>query len=121
MLLKTEWLESFVAFAERLSFTRAAEARHISQPALHVQIAKLGGELGVPLYRRDGQRLVLTTDGTKLLAFAREELERTRVFRDLLATGASREPVVLAAGEGAYLYLLGDALHDVLDAGGAPL
>src|SRR5271165_1268344 len=103
-MLKLEWLEAFAAFADHESFTRAARALHLSQPALHVQVKKLSEALGVTLYRREGQRLVLTADGRKVAAFGREMRERTRELADELASGVRGEPVVLSAGEGAYLY-----------------
>ena len=74
-MLKLEWLEAFAAFAEHESFTRAARALHLSQPALHVQVKKLSEALSVTLYRREGQRLVLTADGLRVAALAREVRE----------------------------------------------
>ena len=109
--MKLEWLRSFAAFAERRNFTHAAEALHVSQPALHVQIHKLAEALGVPLYRKVGRELVLTVEGEKLAAFAREIEERSAEFIDELATGSSRRRVVLCAGEGAFLYLLGPTIR----------
>ncbi len=50
-----DWLFSFVAFADRLNFTRAAEELHITQPALHAQIRKLSEDVGTTLYRREGR------------------------------------------------------------------
>jgi DNA-binding transcriptional LysR family regulator len=47
--------------------------------------------------------------------------ERTRELADELASGARGDPVVLAAGEGAYLYLLGEGIRAFLARGGAPL
>ena len=110
-LVKLEWLRSFAAFAESLNFTHAAEALHVSQPALHVQIQKLAEALGVPLYRKVGRELVLTVEGEKLAAFALEIEERSAEFIDELATGSSRRRVVLCAGEGAFLYLLGPTIR----------
>jgi DNA-binding transcriptional LysR family regulator len=120
-VLKLEWLEAFAAFAEHESFTRAAKALHLSQPALHVQVKKLSEALGVTLYRREGQRLVLTADGLRVAAFGREMRERTRELSDELASGSRGDPVVLSAGEGAYLYLLGEGIRGFLAGGGAPL
>jgi DNA-binding transcriptional LysR family regulator len=119
--MKLEWLEAFVVFAERLSFTAAARELHVSQPALHVQIARLTEALGAPLYRREGRGLVLTAQGQEALRLAREIRERSRELRDVVRTGASAQPVVLAAGEGAYLYLLGDGVAQFSARGGAPL
>ena len=113
-------LSSFVAFAEELNFTRAAARLHISQPALHVQIQKLAEEVGAPLYRRVGRALELTGQGREVLAFGRELHQRTETFRASLA-GHSAERVVLAAGEGALLYVLGPAVRKMARTSGVLL
>ncbi|WP_437877731.1 LysR family transcriptional regulator [Sorangium sp. So ce513] len=120
-MLNLEWLGAFVVFSEHLNFTRAARALHVSQPALHAQIGKLGEALGVTLYQRRGQRLELTADGKRVAAFGREVGERTRSFLDVLRHGESREPVVLCAGEGSYLYLLGEGIRAFTARAAAPL
>lgn len=109
--MNAEWLQSYVVFAEHLSFTSAARELHISQPALHVQIRKLADELGVSLYRKVGRSLQLTPQGEKVLAFGREQRERTDAFLSDLHDREARRNVVLTAGEGAYLYLLGPAIQ----------
>lgn len=111
-MLSSSWLEAFIVFAEQLNFTHAARLLHLSQPALHVQIARLTEEIGVPLYQRIGRRLELTAAGIELLRFARDSRERSNQFVDELRTGCSHQPVKLAAGTGAYLYLLGPALRE---------
>ncbi len=108
--MRSDWLEAFLAFSESLNFTRAAEGLHISQPALHVKISKLAGWLGQPLYRKLGRNLVLTPAGERVAAYAREERERSLAFVEELRTGVERAPVVLCAGTGAYLYLLGPTI-----------
>ncbi|AGP35143.1 LysR family transcriptional regulator [Sorangium cellulosum] len=120
-MLNLDWLGAFVVFSEHLNFTRAARALHVSQPALHAQIGKLGEALGVTLYQRRGQRLELTADGRRVAAFGREVGERTRSFLDVLRHGESREPVVLCAGEGSYLYLLGEGIRAFTARAVAPL
>jgi len=112
-LVSGDGLAAFVVFADHLNFTHAAAELHISQPALHVKIRKLAQALGRPLYYRSGRRLVLTTDGEAVARFARAHDDRLAQF---LAdfTGVARRPVVLAAGQGAYLYLLGDTVRAVL-------
>jgi DNA-binding transcriptional LysR family regulator len=110
-MIKSEWLEAFIAFGERLNFTHAARALHLSQPALFVQIQKLGEAVGVPLYDKSGQKLLLTDAGERLLAHAREERERSRELLDELRTGSAHPTVTLAAGTGSYLYLLGPAIR----------
>jgi len=112
-LVSGDGLAVFVVFADHLNFTHAAAELHISQPALHVKIRKLAQALGRPLYYRSGRRLVLTADGEAVARFARAHDDRLAQF---LAdfTGVARRPVVLAAGQGAYLYLLGDTVRAVL-------
>jgi LysR family transcriptional regulator, low CO2-responsive transcriptional regulator len=110
-MINAEWLGAFVKFAETMNFTHAAQALHISQPALHVQIRKLSESLGVPLYVRRGRTLELTVQGRHVLAFGREQQERADQFLAELDPGARDTSVVLAAGEGTLLNLLSDALR----------
>ena len=106
-----EHLRAFVAFASHRNFTHAARELHLSQPALHVQIRKLTDAVGRPLYVRAGRGLVLTRDGERLAAFGRETLARGGTLLAELRGERGDQPVVLAAGRGAYLYLLAPALR----------
>src|SRR5688572_10957785 len=119
--MDSDRLAAFVEFAEHLSFTRAAEKLHVTQPALFAQIKKLGEELGMPLYVRIGRRLELTAEGEAVARFGREQARATAAFLDELRYGSSRQPVVLAAGEGAFRYLLGDAIGAFVKSEIAPL
>ena len=119
--MRSDWLEAFLAFAESMNFTRAAEVLNISQPALHVKIGKLADWLGQPLYRRAGRNLVLTPAGERLSVFAREQTARSSAFVEQFKTGADHQPVELCAGAGAYLYLLGPAISAFLDCAAHPL
>jgi len=110
-MIDSEWLASFSVFAETLNFTHAARRRHISQPALYVQIRRLSEELGVTLYVRNGRVLTLTEAGRKVLAFARDQRERTERLVADVSGSTKPQAVTLAAGEGSLLYLLGDALR----------
>jgi DNA-binding transcriptional LysR family regulator len=110
-MIHSEQLRAFVAFGETLSFTRAAERLHISQPALHVQIRKLSEALRAVLYVRRGRGLELTAAGKQLLAFGRDQAERTSELLADLELQANGTTAVLAAGEGTFLYLLADALR----------
>jgi LysR family transcriptional regulator, low CO2-responsive transcriptional regulator len=106
-----EWAFAFTVFAEHLNFTRAARQLHISQPALHVQIKKLTEQVGRPLYRRSGRTLSLTPEGKRLAAFGREISERGRTLLGELRGESISGPVILASGNGAFLYLLGSAIR----------
>ncbi len=108
--MRSDWLEAFLVFGECLNFTRAAEQLHISQPALHTKIRRFAEFLGLPLYRKVGRELHLTAEGRRILAFAREMRDRSDSFLDELRFGATTSDISLAAGEGAFLYLLGPAI-----------
>jgi len=105
-------LRSFLVFSEHLNFTHAAHALHITQPALHTQVSRLGTDLGVTLYRRNGRALELTREGVELARFTRDTLLDGEQLLARLKGKSTHRPVRLAAGEGAYLYLLGKALAE---------
>lgn len=110
-ILDGDLLHAFAAFARCLNFTHAARAVGLSQPALFERIGRLAEQVGAALYERDGRALRLTAAGTRVAAFAREELARAAAFLGELRGEDRRAAVTLAAGEGAYLYLLGPALR----------
>ena len=67
-------LRYFVAVADELSFTRAAERLFVAQQAISRDIRKLETQLGTTLFDRTTRRVSLTPDGERLLAEARELL-----------------------------------------------
>lgn len=108
--MNEDWLKSFLVFSEYLNFTHAAERLNISQPALHVKINKLADFLGAPLYHKIGRTLILTNEGKRVRAFAIDIQTHTQAFQDEFKGLAKMSQVVLSAGEGSYLYLLGPAI-----------
>ncbi len=67
-------LEAFVAVADTGSFTAAAQAIHVSQPALSSLIQNLEGQLGAQLFERDPRGVSITTTGRELLPSIRKAL-----------------------------------------------
>jgi len=67
MDIELRHLRSFVAVAEELNFTRAAERLHLAQPALSNQIRQLELRVGAPLFVRTTRRVELTEAGKAML------------------------------------------------------
>jgi DNA-binding transcriptional LysR family regulator len=67
-------LRAFVAVAEELNFTRAAERLHLGQQAISKSVRQLERELGVALLERTTREVRLTPAGTALLESGREAL-----------------------------------------------
>src|SRR5580693_9139634 len=83
-------LRNFVAVAEALHFTRAAERLGIKQPPLSLQIRQLKEEMGTPLFRRLTRGVELTESGALLLEEARrilDQVERTKAMVQSRARG----------------------------------
>lgn len=70
-------LRYFVAVADTLHFSRAAERLNLTQPALSRQIRDLEEELGVALLRRHGAQTTLTPAGARFFARSQEILAAT--------------------------------------------
>jgi DNA-binding transcriptional LysR family regulator len=91
-------LRYFVAVAEELHFSRAAERLHLSQPALSKQIRQLERELRFPLFNRDRRRVELTAAGEALLPAAKQILADWDTALATATQRASEEAKLLHVG-----------------------
>jgi len=101
-------LETFLEVARLSSFSRAAEKRFRTQPAVSAQIRALEEEAGARLLDRSGGKVALTAAGKVFQRFAEEVIE---VRRRALVTIAEMERVprgelVVGANEATCLYIL---------------
>jgi len=77
-------LKAFEAAARHESFTRAAEELCVTQGAVSHQVKALEVELGIKLFNRERQRLLITGAGREYLGVVRDALDRIAVGTDRL-------------------------------------
>jgi LysR family transcriptional regulator for metE and metH len=91
MDLEVRHLRLVSAVAELGSLTRAGDRLHLTQSALSHQLRDIESRLGAALFLRVGKRLVLTPAGERLLATARDVLDRLdRTEQDIHQMGKAR-------------------------------
>ncbi len=92
-------LRLFEAVARHGSYTRAAEAIHLTQPAVSIQIKRLEESLGVKLFEQMGKQIYLTAAGKELFATCKDLFGRMEVFEGRLdeLRGEVAGPLNLAA------------------------
>jgi len=96
--VETAWLADLQALAETLNFSRAAEKRHITQPAFGRRIKSLEDWCGSDLVDRSTHRLKLTPAGEAMLEAANDIAARLeRASRDLAQMRAATSTVTFAA------------------------
>lgn len=79
--MNTTQLECFMAVANFLNFSRAAEHLRITQPAVSHQINTLEDELGVKLFRRTSKSVRLTQEGFQFTQYAGEILKLSNLSK----------------------------------------
>ena len=104
-------LKVFESVARHLSFSRAAEELHLTQPAVSAQVKKLEDHAGLPLFEQLGKKVHLTAAGLQLLDSARAILERVQEAEDALGTfkgveGGRLNVSVISAGDYFFPFLL---------------
>jgi LysR family transcriptional regulator, low CO2-responsive transcriptional regulator len=78
-------LKIFEAVARHLSFSRAAEELHLTQPAVSMQVKSLEGQAGLALFEQVGKKIHLTEAGAEVARFALEVHSGLKDCEDTLA------------------------------------
>ncbi len=101
-------LEIFLEVARLSSFSRAAEKRFRTQPAISSQIRALEEEVGARLLDRSGGRVSLTASGKLFFKYAEETIERRKTILNEIAETerVPRGEIVVGANEGTCLHIL---------------
>jgi DNA-binding transcriptional LysR family regulator len=101
-------LETFLEVARLSSFSRAAERRFRTQPAISSQIRALEEEVGAKLLDRSGGKVAVTGPGKVFQKYAEDVLEQRRVMLVSLAEmhRVPRGELVVSANEGTCLHIL---------------
>lgn len=101
-------LETFIEVARLSSFSRAAEKRFRTQPAISSQIRSLEEEVGAKLLDRSGGKVSITASGKLFLKFAEETLDARKAATTAIAETerVPRGEIVVGANEGTCLHIL---------------
>ena len=101
-------LETFLEVARLSSFSRAAERRFRTQPAISSQIRALEEEIGAKLLDRSGGKVSLTAAGKLFQKYAEETVQSRKNILTAVAEmeRVPRGEIVVAANEGTCLYIL---------------
>ena len=89
--MNTFQLVCFLTIAEHLSFTKAAELLHVTQPAVGQQIQSLEKELGVKLFTRTTRSVKLTKEGKSFLGDAAQIVNISERAKKRFASTSSKE------------------------------
>ncbi len=97
-------LKIFETVARHLSFSRAAEELHLTQPAVSTQVKQLALHAGVALFEQFGKKINLTPAGVELLQFSRAIIQQFREADEAMArhkgvSGGKLNVAVISAGD----------------------
>jgi DNA-binding transcriptional LysR family regulator len=106
-------LNTFLAVARSLSFTKAAGELHLTQPTVSSGVGELERSLGVRLFNRSGRSISLTMEGRLLLAYAEQINDLTTEAQDRIhhRDVEPGESFRFGAIDAAVIYLLPDVLE----------
>ena len=107
-------LETFQEVARLSSFSRAAEKRFRTQPAISSQIRSLEEEVGAKLLDRSGGKVSLTASGKLFLKYVEDTIEARRaIFTAIAETErVPRGEIIVGANEGTCLHILPEVFAD---------
>jgi DNA-binding transcriptional LysR family regulator len=91
-------LRVFLEVARQLSFVRAAEALHLTPPAVTMQIKELETAVGLPLFDRQGRKVALTTAGEYFHVYAKRMTVTMKEAEDAMARFKRVETGLLSIG-----------------------
>ncbi len=106
-------LKVFETVARHLSYSRAAEELHLTQPAVSTQVKQLEGHAGLPLFEQLGKKNYLTPAGTEMLHYARSIISQFREAEEAMVrfkgvSGGKLNVSVISAGDYFFPRLLAD-------------
>ncbi len=109
-------LKVFETVARHLSFSRAAEELHLTQPAVSTQVRQLELHVGLPLFEQLGKRIFLTPAGTEMLHYSRSIIQQFREAEDAMAqlkgiSGGRLNVAVISAGDYFFPRLLAEFMN----------
>jgi DNA-binding transcriptional LysR family regulator len=97
-------LKVFEAVARNLSFSRAAQELHLTQPAVSTQVKRLEEHAGLPLFEQLGKKIHLTPAGVEMLHSCRVIIQQFRQVEETMTqfkgvSGGTLNVAVISAGD----------------------
>jgi DNA-binding transcriptional LysR family regulator len=112
-------LKVFETVARHMSFSRAAEELHLTQPAVSTQVRQLESHVGLPLFEQLGKKIYLTPAGHEMLHYSRSIIQQFREAEDAMSqlkgiSGGRLNVAVISAGDYFFPRLLAEFMerHD---------
>jgi len=96
MQITIRQLQVFEAVARQLSYTRAAEELHLTQPAVSMQVKQLENSIGLPLFEQIGKRVFMTQAGEEAVVtvLAKSTAKLGLIFLDVKRAAKDLEKLI---------------------------